>query len=139
MSTSFKLEVILSIGNILISVLNLVLFIKQVKRTNLVEKNNKKIQEINLKLGTILSKTNTTNSRILMAFQNQENRIKCLEAQMAQVHEYLGKVLGVSKLIFFDDSLNERIDIIEELRQRVKWAEEIEKQQTDDSDFYKGD
>ena len=61
------------------------------------------------------------------------------EKQMSQLHKWLGTVLNISNLIPNESEGIDAACIIDELRERVKWAEEVEKQNIDEENYYKGD
>ncbi len=69
---------------------------------------------------------------------NAEN-IKTLSGQQQILNRFVGEVLNVSNLIPNKEFGVEVSDIIEELRARVKWAQELEKYQANNDDFYQGD
>ena len=58
--------------------------------------------------------------------------------QMAQLHKWLGAVLNISNLIPNESEGIDAACIIDELRKRVKWAEEVDKQNVDEENYYKG-
>ena len=58
--------------------------------------------------------------------------------QMAQLHKWLGAVLNISNLIPNESEGIDAACIIDELRERVKWAEEVDKQNIDEENYYKG-
>ena len=60
------------------------------------------------------------------------------EKQMSQLHKWLGAVLNISNLIPNESEGIDAVCIIDELRERVKWAEEVEKQNVDEENYYKG-
>jgi hypothetical protein len=80
----------------------------------------------------------TRNSALV---KSQDERIECLEAQMAQVHHWLGDVLQISNLIRCETGENniDTIDVVRILRERVEWQKEIESRQLDDSNYYQGE
>lgn len=82
-----------------------------------------------------VAKTVATKNAITIQSQGEE--IECLQAQMRQVHHWLG-VLQVSDLIRSEYGV-ETVDVVRILRERVEWQKEIDKQAQDDSDFYEGD
>ena len=65
--------------------------------------------------------------------------IKDLSGQQQILNRFVGEVLNVSNLIPNKEFGVEVADVIEELRERVQWAQELAKYQADNNDFYKGD
>lgn len=65
--------------------------------------------------------------------------IKDLSEQQQILNRFVGQVLNVSNLIPNKEFGVEVSDIIEELRERVHWAQELEKYQSNNNDFYQGD
>jgi len=58
--------------------------------------------------------------------------------QVQQIQRYLGEVLEISDLIGFDNKDFNAADVIEELKAKVKWAEERRKYQMnqDENNYY---
>ncbi|MEG4149266.1 hypothetical protein [Microcoleus sp. Pol12B5] len=75
---------------------------------------------------------------IRLSEANAEN-IKTLSGQQQILNRFVGEVLNVSNLIPNKEFGVEVSDIIEELRERVRWAQELEKYQSNNNDFYQGD
>lgn len=126
---------ILGVGLITAIVLIIILF----KTIGLLRVENKLIKQENRKIKSDNSLFHTAIARILQVIQSNADEITCLRKQMNQVHQWLGEVLSISNLIRSEEAGIDSSVVIEELRQRVKWAKEREKQQTNESDFYKGD
>lgn len=119
---------ITSIGLIVI-LFNTITVLK--KENLLIKKETRRVNMQNKKLrGTV--------TKILIVVQSGAEEIVCLRQQMNQVHQWLGEVLNISNLIRSEEGIDNTV-AIEELRQRVGWAEQIERQRVDDRDFYKGD
>ncbi len=125
---------ILGLGLVIAIILIVFLF----KAVNLLQSENKLIKRENRKIKSENTIFHTTISRILQVIQSNADEINCLRQQMNQVHQWLGEVLSVSNLIRSEkDGIDSNI-VIEELRQRVKWAEEKKAQRIDDDDYYEG-
>lgn len=104
------------------------------------------IKKINANLTKENKKLNEKNSiwrleapKILRIGELNANNIKDLSDQQQRLNIYVGQVLGGSKIIEKKEIGVETIDLIEEMRQRVQWAKEVEKHQVNNSDFYSGD
>lgn len=104
------------------------------------------VKRINTNLLKANKKLNEKNSiwrieapKILRVGELNANNIRDLSDQQQLLNKFVGEVLNVSNLIPSKELGIETIHIIEELRQRVQWAEEVEKHQVNDSDFYTGD
>jgi hypothetical protein len=86
-----------------------------------------------------LAKVVATRNTVLA--QSQGEKIECLEAQMSQVHHWLGDVLQISNLIRCETGENtvETADVVELLREKIEWQKEVDLQSQDNSNYYKGD
>lgn len=123
----------------LVEVLTIILIIvllqevKALKETNAILKTREEraVKE-NLNWRAIIPKT------IRLSEANAQD-IKDLSGQQQILNRFVGEVLNVSNLIPNKEFGVEVSDIIEELRERVQWAQELEKYQTDNNDFYQGD
>lgn len=99
----------------------------------------KKTDEINARINVRNSVWRIEAPKILKIGELNANSIKDLSEQQQLLNRYLGEVLNVSNLIPNKELGIEAIDIIEDLRQRVKWHAEIEAQKIDEDNYYKGD
>jgi hypothetical protein len=100
----------------------------------------KKTDEINARINVRNSVWRIEAPKILKIGELNANSIKDLSEQQQLLNRYLGEVLNVSNLIPSKELGIEAIDIIEDLRQRVKWHAEIEEaQKIDEDNYYKGD
>lgn len=123
----------------LVEVLTIILIIvllqevKALKETNAILKTREEraVKE-NLNWRAIIPKT------IRLSEANAQD-IKDLSGQQQILNRFVGEVLNVSNLIPNKEFGVEVSDIIEELRERVQWAQELEKYQADNNDFYQGD
>lgn len=123
-----------------VKVLTILVVIMLLIKVDKLEKINKKV----IKRNTTLSDENigwrSIIPRTIRVGEANARDIKALSEQQQHLNKYMGQVLGVSNLIPNEELGIEASDIIEELRERVKWAEELEKyQETDENNFYKGD
>lgn len=76
-------------------------------------------------------------SRLFRMVEPNADNIKSLQAQVRQLNELLGTVMGASDLI--PRGFDTPEDRVEEIRQRVKWEKERRNlSQVDESDFYQG-
>lgn len=115
--------------SLIVVLLNAITALK--KEDALIRKENRKVNLENKKLrGTV--------TKILIVVQSGAEEIVCLRQQMNQVHQWLGEVLNISNLIRSEGGIDNTV-AIEELKQRVVWAEQIERQRIEDRDFYEGD
>lgn len=123
---------------IAVEIIQIYFIIKLLRKNNKLETINKKLRE---EIG-IFNKGNgtarSTSSRIFMAMQLNAQDIASLKGQMNHVNKWLGDVLNISNLMHNEEN-KEVTNIIEELRQSVEWAKEIEKQKVDEQNYYKGD
>jgi|GEM_PF-6798010 len=125
---------VLTLGLITAIALIVILF----KTVTLLKQENKLIKNESRKLNANNKVLHSSIARILIVVQSGADEIVCLRQQMNQVHQWLGEVLSISNLIRSEEGID-NTTVIEELRQRVKWAEEEEHQRVDDRDYYKGD
>lgn len=124
----------LNLGLITAITLIVVLF----KKVNLLQSENNLIRRENRKIKSENSIFHATIQRILQVIQSNADEITCLRKQMNQVHQWLGEVLSVSNLIRSEKEGIDSTVVIEELRQRVKWAKEKEDRQINEDDYYRG-
>lgn len=100
---------------------------------------NKDIISSSTKLNKETTKYRIRIPKILTVVEANADDIGRLKQQMNQVHEWLGSVLNISNFIPDKNNQIDSSPVIEELRERVKWSEELEKQKKDETDFYNGD
>lgn len=117
----------------------LLLVIILLNKVNNVEKENKSLRLQNTTFRTQNIFLHNTHLKMLQVVGLNVEDIKSLKQQMALVNKWLGEVLNISNLIPNKEQGIESSDIINELRQRINWYEEVGKYRIDDSDFYKGD
>lgn len=67
--------------------------------------------------------------RITMLVDQLVDDVKQRGKQIDQINRYLGEVLEISNLIGFERKEMNADDIIQELKERLKWAEEARKYQ----------
>lgn len=114
-------------------IIHLLKEIKELKRVN------KELVDRNKKLNKVNGIWRFDAPQILRVTELNAEEIKCLKEQMDLVNKWLGDVLNISNLIPSKESGIEATDVIEELRQRRKWYEELQEKQIDESNFYQGD
>ncbi len=130
-----------------VSILGAMLTIYLIFLVNNLTKELKNLRKINELLGKVnggLAKENKVwrvdAPKILMIGEINADDIKCLKEQVALINRWLADVLNISNLIPSKEAGIEASDIIDELKQRIKWNEEIANQRDkDESIFYKGD
>lgn len=123
----------------IIETLTIFLVIMLLNKVNRLERINKLLQSRETSIVTENVGWRTIIPKAIRVSTLNAEDIKSIKEQQALVNRWLGEVLNISNLIPAKEYGIEVSDIIEELRQRVKWQEEIERQQLNDSDFYKGD
>lgn len=75
--------------------------------------------------------------RLVMLSRQNADDIEQRGKQIDQINTYLGEVLGVSNLIGFDNEKLNAAEFIEELREKIKWAEETRNiTSKNDRDYY---
>ena len=99
----------------------------------------KELVDINKKLRDKDKKYSQEIPRIVRAIDLILEDISNNKEQIGQLHKWLGTVLNISNLIPNESEGIDAACIIDELRERVKWAEEVEKQNIDEENYYKGD
>ena len=99
----------------------------------------KELVDINKKLRDKDRKYSQEIPRIVRAIDLILEDISNNKEQIGQLHKWLGTVLNISNLIPNESEGIDAACIIDELRERVKWAEEVEKQNIDEENYYKGD
>ncbi len=114
-------------------IIHLLKEIKELKRVN------KELVDRNKKLNKVNGIWRFDAPQILRVTELNAEEIKCLKEQMDLVNKWLGDVLNISNLMPSKESGIEATDVIEELRQRRKWYEELQEKQIDESNFYQGD
>lgn len=112
--------------------------LNQDKEINALKQANRHLSEENKRLNKKNSVWRIEAPKILRIGELNADSIKDLNAQQQMLNKYLGDVLNVSNLIPNKELGVEASDIIEELRQRVKWNTEIEAQHHDEEEYYKG-
>lgn len=110
----------------------------QDKEINDLKKANLSLSKENIRLKKKNSVWRVEAPRILRIGELNASNIKDLNEQQQLLNKYLGQVLNVSNLIPNKELGIEASDIIEELRQRVRWNEEVEAQHHDEEEYYKG-
>lgn len=128
-------DIILS-GLILAVFLQFYLIYKLSKRNKALETTNEDLDKENIALHKEIKSINILNAKVSLS---NADKIWCLEEKMDQVHHIMANVLFVSNLIDNNGEGADRIVVIEELRQSVKYAEELSKRQVNPEDFYQGD
>jgi superfamily I DNA/RNA helicase len=132
-------DLILLIATTVEALTILVVILLLIKVDNL-EKINKRIIKRNITLRDENIGWRSTIPRTIRVGEANAKDIKTLSEQQQHLNKFMGQVLNISNLIPNEELGIEASDIIEELRERVKWAEELEKyKETDEENFYKGD
>ena len=98
----------------------------------------KELVDINKKLRDKDKKYSQEVPRIVRAIDLILEDISNNKEQIGQLHKWLGTVLNISNLIPNESEGIDATCIIDELRERVKWAEEVDKQNVDEENYYKG-
>lgn len=99
----------------------------------------KELVDINKRLRDKDRKYSQEIPRIVRAIDLILEDISNNKEQIGQLHKWLGTVLNISNLIPNESEGIDAACIIDELRERVKWAEEVDKQNVDEENYYKGD
>lgn len=124
---------------VIIELLTILLVIMLLRKINNLERINKSLKSREETFATENSKWRTTIPRsIRLGIVNAEN-IENLKKQQDYLNHYMGTVLGVSKLMPSKELGIEVVDIVEYLREQVKWYEEVTSQNVDENEYYKGD
>lgn len=123
---------------VLSQVLTIILVYFLLRKINNSDKKIKILETKIRELNGIISVLKTTVTRVLQVVVSNADEIVCLRRQMNQVHGWLGDVLSISNLIRSEKEGIDSVAIIEELRERVKWARKRQDELNDD-DYYKGD
>lgn len=134
-----SLEYFLLILNILLGIFNFIFQIKLENRSRLITKNNESIKDLNKTLFVGTSKSNSVMGRVLIALEKYDEALNCHDAQLKHVIHYLVEVLQVSDLLDkspFQDIEIDNKNLIETLRDRIKWYKEMEKVH---KDYYEED
>ncbi|TAG98742.1 MAG: hypothetical protein EAZ18_00255 [Oscillatoriales cyanobacterium] len=106
---------------------------------NILKKEVNKIKSSVLKATQRISLLEVSSVKVLNIITLNVDNIECNKQQIAQIQKYLVDVLQVSNLIGCAERDIEPSDLIEELRSRVEWAREIEKQKNaNPSEYYEG-
>jgi spore cortex formation protein SpoVR/YcgB (stage V sporulation) len=132
-------------ADLILLLLILVEFLRIYSNIRLSQKNKNLKEEKQILLDAVLnsSKNNSTlkteSSRILHIMLSNAERIQRLEERHEQVDHIMSHVLHISNIIGPGEKRIDGLIIIEELRQRAKFAEELEKCQIDPQEFYQGD
>lgn len=98
----------------------------------------KELVDINKKLRDKDKKYAQEVPRIIRAIDLILSNVSNNKEQIGQLHKWLGMVLNISNLIPNESEGIDATYIIDELRERVKWAEEVEKRNVDEENYYKG-
>lgn len=122
-----QLEYGLVVLNLVLGVINVFYLIYLGRRTSLIARNNQSIKELNRVLFTSTGKSNSVISRVLTALEQYGDTVNCHDEQIKQINHYLGEVLQISSLICNEGVEIDNINLIETLRERVRWYEETEK------------
>lgn len=130
------IDLILSIV-VIVQLIEIYLTITLSRKNNSLEKINKALRGDNLVFNKGNSMARATTSKVLNIVQLNANDINQLKLQMEQVHTLLGQVLNVSNLIP-SEGKTDTASRIEELRQLVKFSEELAKHKIDETNYYKG-
>lgn len=73
---------------------------------------------------------------LVQGFSESDNRRK---KQVEQIQKYLGEVLEISNLISFEEQGLDPTVVIDELKERLRWAEETRKHQSNNTDYFQAD
>jgi len=117
----------------------LLLVIIVLNKVNNVEKENKSLRLQNATFRTQNIFLHNTHLKFLQAVGLNVEDISTLKQQMNLVNRWLGEVLNISNLIASKENGIETADIINELKQRIAWYEEVSQNRVSDNEFYKGD
>lgn len=93
---------------------------------------NKKLEKENSTLKFVLP-------RLVKLVEQNRDDLEQRGKQIDQVNTYLGDVLGISDLVGFDREELTAADIVQELKEKIKWAEEtrkVKEKSKDDPDYY---
>lgn len=93
---------------------------------------NKKLEKENSTLKFVLP-------RLVKLVEQNRDDLEQRGKQIDQVNTYLGDVLGISDLVGFDREELTAADIVQELKEKIKWAEEtrkVKEKSKDDRDYY---
>lgn len=132
-----NLTIIILIAGMGITIPSVIVLLKVVISLS---KENEKLKNKDRKVEKELSILRATITRIFAVIDSNAGSIVLLRQQMNQVHGWLGEVLSISNLIRGEgeDRIGSK-EVIEELRDRVRWENEREKRQIDENEYYKGD
>jgi len=101
---------------------------------------NKLLTKENRRLDKENNLWRTDAPKILKVGELNANNIKDLKEQVFLINKWLVDVLNISSLIPAKEAGIEASDIIDQLKQNIKWNEEIARRRDEDeNDFYKGD
>ena len=120
------------VGLTIANVIAILTEIKNLKQTI------KELVDINKKLRDKDKKYAQEVPRIIRAIDLILSNVSNNKEQIGQLHKWLGMVLNISNLIPNESEGIDATYIIDELRERVKWAEEVEKRNVDEENYYKG-
>ena len=93
---------------------------------------NKKLEKENALLRFSIPRLTT------LAEQNSD-KIDQRGKQIDQINRYLGEVLQISNLIGFKDEGLNAAEIIEELKEKIQWAEKTREYQEDRDEYFQSD
>ena len=101
---------------------------------------NKLLTKENRRLDKENNLWRTDAPKILKVGELNANNIKDLKEQVFLINKWLVDVLNISSLIPAKEAGIEASDIIDQLKQNIKWNEEIARRRDEnENDFYKGD
>lgn len=126
---------IVSVGVVLIAII-VIMLLKEIKNLKLIIT---ELIDINTKIRKKTLDHSQDIPRLIRAVDLNVRDISNIKEQMKQVHHWLGEVLNISNLIPNEDKGISAAWIVDELRQRRKWNEELESRRIDDEEYYKGD
>lgn len=100
---------------------------------------NKILSDTNRKLEKENALLRFSIPRLTMLVEQNSERINQRGKQVDQINTYLGEVLQISNLIRFEDKGLDPTAIIEELKEKIRWAEETRKHQSNNTDYFQAD
>lgn len=132
-----RLEYVFLALNIVVGICNIFYSVRLSRRTNLIAKNNQAIKDLNRTLFAGTGKNHSVMSRVLTALEKYDDGFNCHDEQIKQINTYLGEVLQISDLIRCENGEMDNADLIETLRERIKWYKEVERLRSQD-EYYEG-
>lgn len=131
-------EYAILILSIALGICNIVYAVILARRTRLIVSNNKAIKDLNRTLFVGTGKNNSVMARVLIALEKYDDAFNCHGAQLKHINHYLIEVLQISNLLNCENIEIDNTDLIEVLRERIKWYKEVERLRSQD-EFYEGD